>query len=71
VANEEFTESDYEARKAALEAAGNQLTDELFEYGRRTRACPSSWISSGARAPTGRTSRNRGCRSGSATRRTG
>ena len=32
VANEEFTESDYEARKAALEAAGNQLTDELFEY---------------------------------------
>lgn len=28
----EFTESEYESRKAALEAAANQLTDELFEY---------------------------------------
>ncbi|MGX4657379.1 ATP-dependent nuclease [Micromonospora sp. SCSIO 07396] len=32
VASEEFAESDYEARKAALEAAANSLTDELFEY---------------------------------------
>jgi predicted ATP-dependent endonuclease of OLD family len=29
---QEFTESKYEARKAALEAAANQLTDEVFEY---------------------------------------
>jgi len=29
---EEFTEANYEARKAALEAAANQLTDEVFEY---------------------------------------
>lgn len=28
----EFTEEEYEPRKAALEAAANQLTDELFEY---------------------------------------
>lgn len=27
-----FTEADYEARKASLEAAANQLTDEVFEY---------------------------------------
>lgn len=27
-----FTEDDYEERKAALEAAANRLTDELFEY---------------------------------------
>lgn len=32
VESEEFAESDYEARKAAMEAAANQLTDELFEY---------------------------------------
>jgi predicted ATP-dependent endonuclease of OLD family len=32
VDSEEFAEADYEARKAALEAAANQLTDELFEY---------------------------------------
>lgn len=32
VESEEFAEADYEARKAALEAAANQLTDELFEY---------------------------------------
>lgn len=32
VDQEEFTESEYESRKAALEAAANQLTDELFEY---------------------------------------
>ncbi|MEH0822176.1 MULTISPECIES: AAA family ATPase [unclassified Micromonospora] len=32
VASEEFAEADYEARKASLEAAANQLTDELFEY---------------------------------------
>ena len=32
VADEEFTEAEYEARKAALEAAANALTDELFEY---------------------------------------
>lgn len=29
---EEFSEAEYESRKAALEAAANQLTDELFEY---------------------------------------
>jgi predicted ATP-dependent endonuclease of OLD family len=29
---EEFTETKYEPRKAALEAAANQLSDELFEY---------------------------------------
>lgn len=28
----DFTEVNYEARKAALEAAANQLTDEVFEY---------------------------------------
>ena len=28
----EFVESEYESRKAALEAAANQLTDELFEF---------------------------------------
>lgn len=28
----EFSEAEYEPRKAALEAAANQLTDELFEY---------------------------------------
>lgn len=28
----EFTETEYESRKAALEAAANQLTDELFAY---------------------------------------
>lgn len=32
VDKEEFTETEYESRKAALEAAANQLTDELFEY---------------------------------------
>ena len=32
VDGEEFTEAEYESRKAALEAAANQLTDELFEY---------------------------------------
>mgnify|MGYP002377059914 CR=1 FL=1 len=32
VDQEEFTETEYESRKAALEAAANQLTDELFEY---------------------------------------
>lgn len=32
VEQEEFTETEYESRKAALEAAANQLTDELFEY---------------------------------------
>ncbi|WP_122263849.1 ATP-dependent nuclease [Ornithinimicrobium cerasi] len=32
VEQEEFTEAEYESRKAALEAAANQLTDELFEY---------------------------------------
>ncbi|WP_217922023.1 ATP-dependent nuclease [Miltoncostaea oceani] len=32
VDGDEFTEASYEARKAALEAAANQLTDELFEY---------------------------------------
>lgn len=32
VDQEEFTEAEYESRKAALEAAANQLTDELFEY---------------------------------------
>lgn len=29
---QEFTEVKYEARKASLEAAANQLTDEVFEY---------------------------------------
>jgi len=29
---QEFTEAKYEARKASLEAAANQLTDEVFEY---------------------------------------
>lgn len=28
----EFSEAEYESRKAALEATGNALTDELFEY---------------------------------------
>jgi predicted ATP-dependent endonuclease of OLD family len=28
----EFTQAEYEARKASLEAAANQLTDEVFEY---------------------------------------
>ncbi|WP_017602687.1 ATP-dependent nuclease [Nocardiopsis alkaliphila] len=28
----EFTEDEYESRKAALEAAANELTDQLFEY---------------------------------------
>lgn len=32
VESEDFTESAYEARKAALEAAANTLTDEVFEY---------------------------------------
>ncbi|WP_426571371.1 ATP-dependent nuclease [Aquihabitans sp. McL0605] len=32
VATEEFNESNYEARKAALEAAANTLTDEVFEF---------------------------------------
>jgi len=32
VAGAEFTEAEYESRKAALEAAANALTDELFEY---------------------------------------
>lgn len=32
VESQEFSEGEYEARKAALEAAANQLTDELFEY---------------------------------------
>jgi predicted ATPase len=32
VDTEEFTEENYEHRKAALEGAGNQLTDQLFEY---------------------------------------
>ena len=32
VEGEEFTETEYESRKAALEAAANALTDELFEY---------------------------------------
>lgn len=32
VDEDEFTEAEYESRKAALEAAANQLTDELFEY---------------------------------------
>lgn len=32
VESEEFSESAYEPRKAALEAAANQLTDELFDY---------------------------------------
>ncbi len=32
VESKEFTEAEYEPRKAALEAAANQLTDEVFEY---------------------------------------
>lgn len=32
VEGEEFSETEYESRKAALEAAANALTDELFEY---------------------------------------
>lgn len=32
VDTEEFSENEYEARKAALESAANQLTDQLFEY---------------------------------------
>jgi predicted ATP-dependent endonuclease of OLD family len=32
VETKEFTEEDYEPRKAALEAAANQLTDEVFQY---------------------------------------
>lgn len=37
VDDEEFTEAAYESRKAALEAAANQLTDELFEYWTQNR----------------------------------
>lgn len=33
----EFTEAKYEARKASLEAAANQLTDEVFEYWSQNR----------------------------------
>ncbi|QFZ18508.1 ATP-dependent nuclease [Saccharothrix syringae] len=32
VESEEFTEDSYESRKAALEAAANELTDQLFDY---------------------------------------
>lgn len=32
VDTKEFSEAEYEPRKAALEAAANQLTDELFQY---------------------------------------
>ncbi|MFJ5229653.1 ATP-dependent nuclease [Kitasatospora sp. NPDC088391] len=32
VESEEFTRDNYESRKAALEAAANELTDQLFEY---------------------------------------
>ncbi len=32
VESAEFSEAEYEPRKAALEAAANQLTDELFDY---------------------------------------
>lgn len=32
VDTEDFAEEDYEARKAALEAAGNEITREVFEY---------------------------------------
>ncbi|GHF83051.1 hypothetical protein FHX82_006516 [Amycolatopsis bartoniae] len=32
VESDEFTEDSYESRKAALEAAANELTDQLFEY---------------------------------------
>lgn len=32
VESEEFTEQSYESRKAALEAAANELTDQLFDY---------------------------------------
>lgn len=32
VDSEDFTQRDYESRRAALEAAANQLTDELFKY---------------------------------------
>ncbi|MDP9299415.1 MAG: ATP-binding protein [Actinomycetota bacterium] len=37
VESKEFTEEDYEPRKAALEAAANQLTDEVFEYWSQNR----------------------------------
>ena len=37
VETQEFTESDYEPRKAALEAAANHLTDELFTYWRQNK----------------------------------
>lgn len=32
VESAEFTEDEYESRKAALESAANELTDQLFEY---------------------------------------
>ncbi|MFG3002038.1 ATP-dependent endonuclease [Streptomyces sp. NPDC048340] len=32
VESDEFTRDNYESRKAALEAAANELTDQLFEY---------------------------------------
>ena len=32
VATEDFAEEDYEARKAALEAASNEMTSEVFEF---------------------------------------
>lgn len=37
VATDEFTEENYEARKAALEAAANTLTDEVFEFWRQNQ----------------------------------
>jgi predicted ATP-dependent endonuclease of OLD family len=37
VATEEFTEDSYEPRKAALEAAANRLSDEVFEYWSQNR----------------------------------
>jgi predicted ATP-dependent endonuclease of OLD family len=37
VESKEFTEEDYEPRKAALDAAANQLTDEVFQYWSQNR----------------------------------
>lgn len=37
VESEEFTEESYESRKAALEAAANELTDQLFDYWTQNR----------------------------------
>ncbi|MBM0225494.1 hypothetical protein JNW87_07915, partial [Micromonospora sp. ATA51] len=71
VASEEFAEADYEARKASLEAAANQLTDELFEYWTQNQDLSVELDIESRPVPHRRTSQSRGCRSESATPPTG